>query len=117
MKINSANDAIQVFIKAAIEHTKATEKGDYKLANNNFDLIVSSAKYLKSNNLISGLRELFDHDNLGVRIWAATYSLGEFEKDAKELLHMISKLNAPQHSFTAGITLEEWNSGNLKLQY
>lgn len=115
MKIDNTATAIEIFINSAIEHSKSSENGNYKSANKNHKLILESAKYLKSTNSIFELRKLYNHENMGVRIWAATYSLEDCEKNAKKVLKNISKQKINHHSFTAKITLEEWISGNLKL--
>ena len=117
MKIDNVDKALQVFSDSAIEHAKATAEGDHIIANNNHDLIVLSAKYLRQKNLIRELSKFFNHDNIGVRIWAATFSLEENENKAKEILKEISQKHIAHHSFTAEMTLEEWNCGNLKLPY
>ena len=110
-------EVIETFINSAIAHSEATEQGDYKTANKNYDKIVDSVKFLKQNGMIKELSKLFTHSNPGVRIWACTYSLEENEKKAKKALGAIAKENILHHSFTAKMTLDEWNSGNLKLDY
>lgn len=117
MKINNKDEALNVFISSSINQAKATEEGDYKTGNKNYDKIVVVAKYLKDNNYLLDLEKLLEHENVGVRIWASTYLLEVAENEAKQSLLSIKRMNIPHHSFTAEITLEEWNSGNLTLQY
>ncbi len=117
MMISNKNEALDIFISSSINQAKSTEEGDYKTGNKNYDRIVVVAKYLKENNYLPDLKELLEHENVGVRIWASTYLLEVSEKEAKKSLLAIQKMNIPHHSFTAEMTLEEWNSGNLTLQF
>ena len=117
MKITDAKTAIEIFIDSSIVHGKASEEGNYKLGNKNYDKIVDAVKYLKENNLECELTALLNNENVSVQLWAATCLLEKNEDKAKEVLSTITKKNIPHYSFTAQLTLEEWNSGNLKLQY
>ena len=117
MKISSLENAIEVFINASIEHGKASEEGNHKVGNKNYYKIVDAAKYLNENDLVSELKKLLSHENISVQMWAATYLLEKHESEAVKLLISISNKNIAHYSFDAKITLDEWNKGNLKLQY
>jgi hypothetical protein len=117
MKIDSLENAIEVFKSASIEHGKASEEGDYKVGNKNYYKIVDAAKYLNENDSVNELLQLLNHDNVSVQLWAATYLLEKHENEAIKLLTSISKKNITHYSFNAQMTLDEWKSGDLKLQY
>lgn len=117
MKISSLDNAIEVFVNASIEHGKASEEGNHKVGNKNYYKIVDAAKYLNERSLVGELKKLLIHENLSVQMWAATYLLEKHENEAVELLTTISKKRIPHYSFDAQLTLEEWKSGNLKLDY
>lgn len=117
MKIKDIDHAIAVFKESAIEHTQASHEGDYKRANKYFDKVNKSAKYLKDKDALVSLKELLEHEEKGVQIWASTYLLSICECVAKEKLKSIQEADLPHYSFTSKITLEEWENGNLELQY
>ncbi|MEM9680914.1 MAG: DUF2019 domain-containing protein, partial [Bacteroidota bacterium] len=117
MKTDSVEKTIQMLVDASIEHGKASEDGDYKTGNKNYDIIVSAAKYLNENDSVNELLKLLNHENVSVQLWAATYLLEKYESEATQSLVSISKKNITHYSFDAKITLEEWKNGNLKLIY
>jgi hypothetical protein len=59
--IKDIETAIGMLKNAAIEHTIATEKGDYKTANKNYTIIVYSVSFLKERNEILKLSDLLNH--------------------------------------------------------
>ncbi|APD06392.1 hypothetical protein UJ101_00855 [Flavobacteriaceae bacterium UJ101] len=105
---------INDFIEASIKHGEASKEGDYKLANKNYDKLVSILKYLKENDSIFILKKFLIHEDLNVQLWAATFLLEENEEEAIKLMTKIANQNIPHYSFDAKITLEEWKKGNLK---
>ena len=104
---------IDKFINHAIKHTESSLEGDYKSGNIEYDSLVKIGKKIKEINEISSLRNLYTHPNLGVQIWAATLTLPYFGEEAKEVLKEIINKDIKHHSFTAKMTLQEWNEGNL----
>lgn len=116
LKIDKDN-ALKLFIEAASKQAKFTEDGDYKNSNKQYDVIINVAKYLKRTNNLRELINLLDNEDVGVKIWAATYLLEENEEKALLTLRNISNQDIKQHSFTAKMVIEEWNGGTLSLQY
>jgi hypothetical protein len=114
-KINNIDSAIDIIIDSANKHAIASEMGDYKTANKNFDLIQKAVIYLRNNNGINKLEELLYHENVSVQLAAASYLLIHDEKKAIAVLENIVKQNIPHKSFDAEMVLSEWRKGNLRL--
>lgn len=113
-KIEDIETALNLFEKAAIQHTQGTEQGDYKLANKNYVAIVKAVDFLKEQDKVSTLEIFLNHASIGVRVWAAAYLLSVNEKVAVQTLEQISE-GTGIISANAKITLSEWLKGNLKL--
>lgn len=102
-----------MFENAANNQALATEQGDYKVANNNYDIIVTVTEFLKENNSIDNLLNFLNHPSVGVRIWAASYLLPKHEKEGLKVLEEIAK-SSGIHAFDAETTINEFKKGNLK---
>ena len=113
-KIQNTETALSLFEEAATKHAEATEKGDYKVANKKYDIIVKSVTFLKERNEVERLLDFLTHSSVGVRMAAATYLLPIHEKDAVKILLEISK-GPGIHALTAETTISEWRKGNLRL--
>ena len=114
MKIKDSSTAVDQFVEAAGKHAEATETGDYKTGNKQYNLIVKAVSFLKEDNTLNKLESLLIHPSVGVRLWSATYLLPLNEEEASKALKKIINGN-DIHSFTAKTTLEEWGKGNLRL--
>lgn len=113
-KIKNIEMALMLFEEAAIKHTEATEKGDYKAANKNYNIVAKVIAFLKEHNEIHFLLKFLNHNSVGVKGWAATYLLPIEEKQAIEALEKITNEKGIR-SLAAETTLSEWRKGNLKL--
>lgn len=112
--MNDKEEIIEAFRIAASTHAQATENGDYKTANKNYDDIVRSAKYLREKYSILDLEPLLESDNVGVRLWSASYLLNAASSNAVTTLEEIAKASSI-HSFTAEMTLKQFRAGKLEL--
>jgi hypothetical protein len=112
--IKNTETALLQFIEAATKHAEATEQGDYKTVNKSYAIIVKAITFLKEQNEIEKLSEFLSHSSVGVRMWAATYLLPVLENEGLRVLKQIAG-ETGIHSFTAKITLSEWEKGSLKL--
>ena len=113
MKITDVDNALEYFREAAAIHGEATESGNYKLGNKNYDLIVKSIDYLIKESAIDHLLKFLDDPNISVRVWAAAYLLPIYEKEALNTLLSIMQGNGIIAG-NAQITIQEWKKGNLK---
>lgn len=115
--MNNFEDLKSDYINAAKRHGESSELGNYKLSNKHHDILVKIYKQLcRSNSGKLILKELLDHSNVYVRMWAATHSLPYFELEAKNALEEIKK-NNEYLKFDIETILDEWKNGNLKLDY
>src|SRR4051812_49263179 len=105
-RINDISDALKLFEDAALKHAEATETGDYKTANKNYDKIVEAIQFLKEKNQLDGLLKFLNHDSDGVRVWAAGYLLFTHSGEGVRTLEEISKTKGIQ-SLNASTTLSE----------
>lgn len=111
--INNIQSALELFERSSILQVEATERGDYKTGNKNYDKIIKAANFLKAENSINSLFPYLCHPSIGVRLWAAFYTLTFNEKEAVKTLEEIIKSDG-MVSLTAETTLNEWKKGNLK---
>ena len=104
---------INAFEQAASKYSEATEVGNARVANRNFDKVEKIVLYLKENNSLDELRMFLNHDVIGVRMLAASYLLPKYEKEASSILEEISNQKG-MIPFIAEMTLKEWRKGNLR---
>ena len=112
-KIKDIVAAKALFVEAAIKHAEATKEADYKTGNKNFLKKIAAVSYLKEHNSIHELLQYLNHNDVGVRLAAATYLLPQYEEKGIKVLEEIAKIAGPP-SFDAKMTLREWRNGNLK---
>jgi hypothetical protein len=108
----------QDYIDHAIIHQQASCNGDYLLANKAYRKIENLRKQFSTNNEFAKelLSELLQMDNPSVQVWASAHSLelGINIEMAKAVLERISRLpNIGIISFTAEMTLKQWQKGEL----
>ncbi|MCL2086967.1 MAG: DUF2019 domain-containing protein [Oscillospiraceae bacterium] len=108
------NIEINNFINACVAKGMAEQSGNSEADKLHFDTITSVYHFLKSNNKLNDLVELFEHENPYVRLWAAYYSLQTTPSKAESTLEKLSKEKGFMAGFSAQITLNEWRKGNLK---
>uniref|UniRef100_A0AB33JD97 DUF2019 domain-containing protein n=1 Tax=Prevotella sp. GTC17260 TaxID=3236796 RepID=A0AB33JD97_9BACT len=106
--------ACRRFEEATIKHAETTEASTYIQANKSYQAIDKSTRYLKETNSLKLLSKLLDSESVGARMWAATYLLPVFERNAVQILQTIASGNNI-HSLTAKMTIEQWEKGKLVL--
>ncbi len=107
--------AINTIIESSKKHAFASESGDYKIANRNYDLIQKAVGYLREHNGIDKLKELLSNSEVSVRVVAASFLLKHSEQEATSALEEIASKSIPHQSFNAQMILQEWRKGNLNL--
>jgi hypothetical protein len=112
--LTDISSGLVLFEESAIRQADATEIGDYKKANKNYNNIIKAVDFIRDKKELLVLVPFLEHRNLGVRLWAATYLLPIREKFAIRTLEEISS-GKGIHSLTAETTLDEWQKGNLSL--
>lgn len=115
-KIQNIESALSSFIIEATSQVAATEIGDSKASNKAFNQIIQIVKYLKDNDKLIELEAFLNHNNVGVRMFAAYALLQINSKRAVAILSAIAEQN-DIHSLTASTTLDQWNKDNLKFPF
>jgi hypothetical protein len=99
---------------AAAAHGAATERGDYRVANRNHDVIAEAYRELRRRGEQAQLEllVLLDDIDAHVRAWAAAHAL-EFAPDQGErVLRRLAK-DRSAAGLSAEMTLREWAKGSL----
>ena len=96
MKEYDVKELTNEFIENAVIQGEATYSGNYKKGNKSADKLFKLGIIMKENTDIAKemLNVLLDHENINVKIWAASYALDiKFrEKEAEQLLEGISMM-------------------------
>lgn len=110
------DELIANYIGAAKIHCEATNNGNSDAANVAYDTIIETLDELrkqpdKGHKILSAL---LNHDDLSVRVWAATHLLPLDEPKAIDSLSVIADKSGII-AFDAKMVLEEWRLGRLKV--
>jgi len=70
---------------------------------------------MRSNDRLSELVDLLEHEDPYVRLWAASYTLQIMPTKAEKVLEEISHVKGVMAGFSAKMTLEEWKKGTLNV--
>lgn len=101
------------YIDSASTHGRATESGDYRLANKSAD------KLLKLRDLLYSLEDrgesillsLTVHSDFSVKAWAGADLLPVNEAEALKVLRYVIQNDKGLAAFDAQIVIEEWQAG------
>ena len=113
-KIQNLETALLTFEQAALNHSEATEQGDYKVCNKSYSTIIKAVAYLREQNHLQELLPFLNNSSEGVRVIAAANLLPINGKEAIATLEDIAQGIGIQ-SFNAKMVLREWRKGTLKL--
>lgn len=113
MKFENENNALDEFVKACLVYDKCQRNGDYKNGNKAHDIIYEVFHYLKKEGMRERFKDFFNHENSSVRLWSTAFLLNTNLKD--EAINNMKSIIEENgfYSFSAKLTLEEWNNGNL----
>ena len=115
-KIESIQQALDLFEKYSISRGKALEAGNSKVANYNYDRIGDVVNFLREEKDLSKLSVFYNHPNAFVKLSAAAYLLPVFEKESLKAMKEITKVKGIV-SLNAEMTIKEWKNGNLRNFY
>lgn len=113
MKKSTTEELLIEFENAAIKYSRASESGNSKIVNENYNKMMTIVKKLLETDSVEYLNTLLNSDSIGCRVWVAYYLLPISEKCSKSVLKEISKMSG-MLAFDAKMTLQEWKNGNLK---
>ena len=104
------------YAEAAAAHGEASETGDYRKANANHTIVASTYRELRSRGLSTqrSLLSLLNHQNDGVRGWAAAHALEFSPEEGEPVLKALAETNSGIIGLDAILTLEEWHKGRLR---
>lgn len=107
---------IESFIESAQYIDDNYMDRDVKTHNFHERNIIKITDYLEKNGLLNNLKPLLKHSSNNVRLSAAFSLLPIYEDEAKEVYYGIINMNIPLMSFTAKISLEQWEENKRKAQ-
>jgi hypothetical protein len=104
------------YIRAAADHTNATIAGDWEEANRQYKELIEAHAKLKAQEPAYRMLmlSLLQHQNPGVRLWAATHCLEHSPAEATLGLGSLAS-GSDIVALTAQTTLDEWKAGRLAL--
>lgn len=111
--MKTTEELVQQFIHGSISYAEGVLAANSKKANRSYHQIHEAAAKLRRADSLLVLQSLLRSEHVSVKIWAATYLLPIVETEAKEALLEI-KDSGSILAFDARMTLEQWESGNLK---
>lgn len=99
-------DALLSFVEYTRENKQKQAKDWYKKMDTCFRTLRDTGK-------LSEIVDLLEHENKQVKLWVSTHLLVFDESLAKNALQSIANDSSSMESFTADMTLKEWDQGNL----
>jgi Domain of unknown function (DUF2019) len=111
----SIDDIVAEYVEAAAKHHEATDAGTSRVTNRAHDRIASAYGELRRRgpDAQRSLLPLLDHENLGVRLWAAAHALEFAPAEGERTLLELEPLPGFT-GFNAGMTLQVWRKGELR---
>lgn len=108
----SLEELVGRYASAAAAHAKASEQGDYAVANPQHDAVAAVYRELRNRKEREALLPLLQAGDLGVRGWAASHALEFAPDDGTRVLQELSA-SAGLVGFNAQMTLDTWRAGEL----
>ncbi|WP_171690687.1 DUF2019 domain-containing protein [Paenibacillus germinis] len=105
------------FILACINHCDGTESGNFKKANKAANQIYDVVTELNNQNNLQYLTQFLQHENDSVSLWSAAYLLNVKPEIALSALENLIGKPKSLVSFSAKVTLSEWQKGTLKMYF
>lgn len=116
MKTLAMETLIEKYGSASAKHGRATDDGDAKAANREFDILVALRKELRSRGEEGWqrLRSLLHDVEPGTRYWAATFLLEFAPHEAERVLGELASIPKSLVGFSAEMVLKKWRDGTFK---
>lgn len=116
LKSLSTGQLVERYRELSARHGHATEAGNYKAANRDFDVIVAINKELHARGpeAHQQLLSLLNDQEPGTRCWAATDVLAFAPQEGERVLAELAKMPKSLVGFTAEMTLQQWKAGAFK---
>ena len=106
---------VDAYRAAARQHGEASEKGDYKAANQSAELVTAVYSELRRRGPIAqdALLPLLADPAPGIRLWSASHALDFSPTEAESALILLSS-SERLLGLSAETTLKEWRAGRLR---
>lgn len=116
LKALAMETLIEKYRTASAKHGRATDDGDARAANREFDILVALRKELRSRGEDGwqSLRRLLHDLEPGTRYWAATFLLEFAPHEAERVLVELASIPKSLVGFSAEIALKQWKDGTFK---
>ena len=113
----SLDDLIWEYRHNAVEHGRATEIGDHKKANKDYDRLIKALRLIREHGTDGddAVLGLLSDEDASVRCWAASHCLKVNEETARHTLEAVSALPGII-GFNARMVLAEWDKGTPKIR-
>jgi hypothetical protein len=105
---------VRTYTGAASAQGLATEVGDAEAANEASGVLARSFRELRRLGLESALLPLLEHEDPGVRCWAAAHTLNLAPGPAEAVLEALAATPRTLVGFNARMTLDQWRRGLLR---
>jgi hypothetical protein len=109
-------DLISEYREHAVQHSVATESGEFEKGNEHHDMLFAVVRRLRTagDDGNRALLTLLEDEAAGVRCWAATHCLIVDERRARQVLADLSYYQGIV-GFNAQMVLSEWDNGSLEV--
>lgn len=116
MEGETIEELVRRYADAAAIHGRATERSDYVKGNAAHEVISSVYRELRRRgpDAQSALLDLLSDPEPGVRCWAASHALEFSPPDGERVLSEIAGVPKSLVSFSARMTLKQWQDGKLR---
>ncbi|MDQ2772545.1 MAG: hypothetical protein M3Y54_18815 [Bacteroidota bacterium] len=106
---------LEQYRAAAFQHGQATERGDARTANKQYEQVMRAYRGIKQHGeeAMMHLGPLLKDDDFSVASWAAAHLLPYDEQQATTVLQHICKQPGIV-AFSAEMVLREWKNGRLR---
>ena len=115
--MKSIEEALNIIEESAAAQSRATEVGDYKVGNKHLNKEMKALTSLYQQGHLSDLRSFLNHEDVGVRSFAAYALLPIYEDLSKAVLLDISNKYSNIHGSDAMTILKEWDKGTIIYPY
>jgi hypothetical protein len=112
LKTVPTEQLVERYVNAAAAHARASEQGDYVVANPQHEIVATIYRELRERREREALLPLLQADDPAVRAWAASHAL-EFAPAAGEPVLRELSTASGLVGFNAQMTLDTWCSGDL----
>jgi hypothetical protein len=109
----TVGELVSRYVEAATEHVKASERGDYRRANPQHDIVAAIYRELRRRGEGEALLPLLAHDEPAVRSWAGAHALEFSPQEGERVLEELAA-EAGVVGLNAQMTLETWRKGELR---